>query len=369
MNGKQPIAVFISDLPENELIIFKLIFSVSERSRNRNHFYNRVDNRESASIEIVPGKRAQTNAGSANVARISVVDSSESINTTQTILRPIIASRVLSVLDKYVAESNTELSNEKQPPVIDKVETDKEEITEKLVNSNIDEPVVSTVTDHSCDETSRDETGDFGYVAALDSSGEFEFSISEEDASKLAIVHDEELSNPANYIDTEIPESKQTGQNLNNVTELAEKENSKNISNLADRGDAPTKRALVVDDSASVRKQLEIELKLFNVNVDYAEDAERAFDLLQKNKYDVAFLDVVLPDQDGYTICKSIKTNSEMKRMKVIMLTGKSTHSDKVRGSLAGCDAYLVKPVGRLTFQNTTKHYLPIIESVKAMEA
>jgi CheY-like chemotaxis protein len=365
MNVKQPISVFISDLPENELIIFKLIFSVSERTRNRNHFYSRVEDKERASIEIVPGKSEQNDTGMPNLGRISVVDSPESIKNAQIILRPIIASRVLSVLDKYVADSNTELNKEQPTLILDKTDivTEEEKIESKLDVANIDSPSLIENTDHGSDEAD-----DFGYVAALDSSGEFEFSISEEDASKLAIVHDEELSNPANN-DPVIPETDHTIQTLHNVTELADIENNKVISTRVDSGEAPIKRALVVDDSASVRKQLEIELKLFNVNVDYAEDAERAFDLLHKNNYDVAFLDVVLPDQDGYTICKSIKTNSEMKRMKVIMLTGKSTYADKVRGSLAGCDAYLVKPVGRLTFQNTAKHYLPIIESVKAMEA
>ena len=127
--------------------------------------------------------------------------------------------------------------------------------------------------------------------------------------------------------------------------------------------------ALVVDDSASVRKQLEIELDLFEVQVDFAEDAERAFDLLDSKSYDVAFLDVVLPDKDGFQICKKIKTDNDMKNTKVVMLTGKASHADKVRGSLAGCDAYLVKPVGRSTFQTTVKKYLTPIENVEVMEA
>jgi DNA-binding response OmpR family regulator len=44
--------------------------------------------------------------------------------------------------------------------------------------------------------------------------------------------------------------------------------------------------------------------------------------------------------------------------VKVIMLTGKASQADKIKGKLAGCDDYLVKPVGRNTFQNTVKSYL-----------
>ena len=128
-----------------------------------------------------------------------------------------------------------------------------------------------------------------------------------------------------------------------------------------------TGKALVVDDSASVRKQLELELALFDVDVDYAENADEAYQLLSKEVYDLAFLDVVLPDSDGFLICKSIKNNN--KQTNVVMLTSKASPADKVKGSLAGCDDYLVKPVGRQTFQNATRKYLKFIASPKAMGA
>ncbi len=121
----------------------------------------------------------------------------------------------------------------------------------------------------------------------------------------------------------------------------------------------------MVDDSPSVRKQIELELDFFAVDADYAADAAHAAALLAANHYDVAFLDVVLPDSDGFRICKQIKTSH--RETTVIMLTGKASHADKVKGSLAGCDAYLVKPVGRITFQNTVKNYLQIGDSANAM--
>ncbi len=52
-------------------------------------------------------------------------------------------------------------------------------------------------------------------------------------------------------------------------------------------------------------------------------------------------VDVVLPDKDGFLICKHVKSTS--KETVVIMLTGKASQADKIKGSLAGCNDYLIK--------------------------
>lgn len=114
-------------------------------------------------------------------------------------------------------------------------------------------------------------------------------------------------------------------------------------------GSAPVnqlrRRALVVDDSPTVRKQLELELQASNIHVDLAETGEEGLALVEKTPYDIIFLDVVLPGADGYQVCKSIKKNPAAKQTPVVMLTSKSSPFDRVRGSLAGCDTYLTKPV------------------------
>ncbi|MDS4042542.1 MAG: response regulator, partial [Candidatus Competibacter sp.] len=116
--------------------------------------------------------------------------------------------------------------------------------------------------------------------------------------------------------------------------------------------------ALVVDDSSTVRKQIELELKLFGIRIDAVESGELAFDLLAKNNYDMIFLDVVLPGVDGYQICKTIKKDKARKKTPVIMLTSKSSPFDRVKGALAGCDTYLTKPVKQSSFQKVVKKYL-----------
>ncbi len=116
--------------------------------------------------------------------------------------------------------------------------------------------------------------------------------------------------------------------------------------------------ALVVDDSLPVRIQMDQALKPFAARVDFAETGEDAFDLINQNNYDIIFLDVVLPGMDGYEICKTIK-DGKARETPVIMLTGNSSPADKIKGKLAGCDTYLIKPVSQLVFQEVMNQYLP----------
>jgi two-component system cell cycle response regulator len=104
-------------------------------------------------------------------------------------------------------------------------------------------------------------------------------------------------------------------------------------------------RALVVDDSTTVQAQIKRELATSNIPSDIAETGEQALEMLEKNQYDIIFLDVVLPGIDGYSVCKTIRRNPENKNIPVVMLTSKSSPFDKVRGSMAGCSSYLTKPV------------------------
>ncbi len=115
--------------------------------------------------------------------------------------------------------------------------------------------------------------------------------------------------------------------------------------------------ALVVDDSLPVRIQLDQALKPFAKKVDFAETGEEAFELINGNAYDLIFLDVILPGVDGYEICKVIK-QGKAKDTPVIMLTGNSSPADRIKGKLAGCDTYLIKPVGEAVFQEVVQNYL-----------
>lgn len=122
--------------------------------------------------------------------------------------------------------------------------------------------------------------------------------------------------------------------------------------------DKKIRRALVVDDSPTVRKQLNMELGSFDIRVDMAETGEQCLDLVSKSVYDIIFLDVILPGADGYEICKKIKKNQGTKDIPVVMLTSKSSSFDRVRGAMAGCNSYLTKPVDYEKFHKVLEDYL-----------
>jgi twitching motility two-component system response regulator PilG len=125
-------------------------------------------------------------------------------------------------------------------------------------------------------------------------------------------------------------------------------------------------RALVVDDSPTVCKQLELELQNFNIQADIAETAEMGLVMLAQRKYDLIFLDVVLPLTDGYQACKEIRKNPKTKHTPIIMLTSKSSPFDRVRGSLAGCSTYLTKPVDYNMFRHTIEKYVGTHVAIRA---
>lgn len=124
--------------------------------------------------------------------------------------------------------------------------------------------------------------------------------------------------------------------------------------------------ALVIDDSLPVRIQMDQALRPFTERVDFAESGEEAFELINTNEYQIIFLDIVLPGMDGYEICKVIK-QGRTKNTPVIMLTGNSSPADKIKGKLAGCDTYLIKPVGKAIFKEVASQYLSSPVRAKAM--
>jgi DNA-binding response OmpR family regulator len=109
----------------------------------------------------------------------------------------------------------------------------------------------------------------------------------------------------------------------------------------------PRARVLVVDDSEVALQFIESRLRSFGINVDVAASGEAALVQASQSEYALVFLDVVMTGLDGYQTCKAIKKhkNDDGRSPIVVMLTSRGGTVDKVRGTFAGCDAYLTKPL------------------------
>ena len=103
-------------------------------------------------------------------------------------------------------------------------------------------------------------------------------------------------------------------------------------------------RILVVEDDPSIRMGLEDTLKAKGYEVEVvgrgSEGAERA----TSGRYDLVVLDVMLPDIDGFEVCRRIRASKAARRLPVIILSARGAELDRVRGLELGADDYVTKP-------------------------
>lgn len=117
-------------------------------------------------------------------------------------------------------------------------------------------------------------------------------------------------------------------------------------------------RVLIVDDSLLVRKSMELCMQAMNITLDCAEDAETGILMAQNKRYDIIFMDIMLPEMDGYQACKLIKSEKTTRKVPVVMMTSKTSPFNKVKGVIVGCDQYLTKPVDASDLRDVIAKYI-----------
>ena len=100
-------------------------------------------------------------------------------------------------------------------------------------------------------------------------------------------------------------------------------------------------RIVLVDDDANLRHTLGYALRQEGFEVFAAEDGERGLEAFHQSRPDVVLLDVMLPNLDGFEVCRRIRKESDVP---ILMLTARDTEVDKVVGLELGADDYLAKP-------------------------
>ncbi|HEY5973148.1 MAG TPA: response regulator [Geobacteraceae bacterium] len=103
-------------------------------------------------------------------------------------------------------------------------------------------------------------------------------------------------------------------------------------------------RILVVEDEESLLKLESILLTSKGYEVTGVTDGKAALQALATKKPDLVVLDIMLPDLDGFEVCRRIKENPETHKIPVLMLTAKKNSQDFARGAQVGADAYITKP-------------------------
>ena len=103
------------------------------------------------------------------------------------------------------------------------------------------------------------------------------------------------------------------------------------------------KKVLVLEDEANIRSFVVINLKRAGYDTIEAETGEEALEQLKRNPdIKVALLDIMLPDIDGFEVCRRIRAGNN--NIGIIMLTARTQEMDKVTGLMTGADDYVTKP-------------------------
>lgn len=112
---------------------------------------------------------------------------------------------------------------------------------------------------------------------------------------------------------------------------------------------------LVVDDEKDIADLLEIYLKAENYTVYKFYDVKKAFECIEKQAFDLAILDIMMPEISGLVLCQKIR---EKYTYPIIMLTAKDQEVDKITGLTLGADDYVTKPFRPLELIARVKAHL-----------
>lgn len=126
-----------------------------------------------------------------------------------------------------------------------------------------------------------------------------------------------------------------------------------------DAGEERRPVILVVDDSPTVRKLVEVTLERKGYQVLAAANGMESLAKMKETTPDLIILDVTMPHLDGYKICRVVKENALTSEVPVVFLSGQDGFLNKVRGRMAGAVEYLTKPVKPETLVRVVSQNLP----------
>src|SRR5688572_24927890 len=131
-------------------------------------------------------------------------------------------------------------------------------------------------------------------------------------------------------------------------------------------------RVLVADDTESIRSLFRRLLIADGHDVVSASDGTAALEAVQRHQPDVILLDVGMPSMDGLEVCRRLKADPATRLTPVVLVTGQSDLTDRIRGIEAGADEFLSKPVhpqelrARVRSLSRVKHLIDALDSAEA---
>jgi DNA-binding response OmpR family regulator len=103
-------------------------------------------------------------------------------------------------------------------------------------------------------------------------------------------------------------------------------------------------KILIADDEPNIIAALEFLLQRNGYEVHVARNGEEALKLVEATHPDLVLLDVMMPVKSGYDVCKRIRERSDLRHIKIIMLSAKGRDAEVSKGLSMGADVYVTKP-------------------------
>lgn len=103
-------------------------------------------------------------------------------------------------------------------------------------------------------------------------------------------------------------------------------------------------KILVIEDDYIVARTIERSLRSDEFTVSLASRGDKGLSLARQEKPDLIILDIIMPDMDGYAVCRAIRSDPALKELPILFLTAKVKPQDRIAGFVVGADDYLCKP-------------------------
>jgi DNA-binding response OmpR family regulator len=129
-------------------------------------------------------------------------------------------------------------------------------------------------------------------------------------------------------------------------------------------GDPLTQSVLIIDDEPMARTLLRLMLVRAGFHVSEAEDGFDALEKIKRSRPDIILLDVMMPGMDGFTVCETLRSESETATLPIIMLSAKTDLNSVNKGLRVGATKYLTKPISP---EELTQHVREALDETTAI--
>lgn len=117
-------------------------------------------------------------------------------------------------------------------------------------------------------------------------------------------------------------------------------------------------KILIVDDEPNILLSLEFLMRKEGYQVFIARNGQEALDIIDNQMPSLVLLDIMMPEVDGYEVCRQIKTNERLDATKIIFLSAKTKDADIQKGYEVGANLYLTKPFSTRNLMTKVKELL-----------